>query len=212
MTSPEAALLLSLAAAFTPFALVTSATPGPNTAMLASSGATFGVRRTLPHVLGIVIGFPLMVVAVGIGLTEVFHRYPWTFQALNLVGVAYLLYLAWRIGTSSHSEREVQVQRPLTFSQAALFQWVNPKAWVMAAGACSVYIDPSAREAPQLALVTLIFFLVAVPTTLTWTAFGAVIGRTLASSPTRLRLFNILMGLLLAASVLPELLSAHIPR
>lgn len=198
--------LLGLAAAFVPFAIATSVTPGPNTTMLASSGATFGVWRTLPHIIGIIVGFPLMVVAVGIGLTGIFHDYPSLFVVLKFLGAGYLLYLAWMMATNRTVDGSVsQARRPFSFVEAAMFQWVNPKAWVMAAGASSVYIDPSVPVAPQLALITLIFLVVAVPTTVTWTSFGALIGRSLAASPARLRQFNVLMAGLLAFSLLPAL-------
>lgn len=203
----DTAGLFGLAVGFLPFAIATSATPGPNTAMLASSGATFGVWRTLPHMIGIIAGFPLMVLAVGMGMARIFHEHAGLFTAVKVIGAAYLLGLAWKMATSRTMDGRVSPRgKPLSFLQAAMFQWVNPKAWMMAAGAGSVYVDPSRPAGPQLALITLIFLLVAIPTTITWASFGALIGRSLATSPARLRHFNLIMAGLLAFSLLPGLI------
>lgn len=116
------------------FALVSSITPGPNNIMLASSGLTFGFRRTIPHMLGVNLGFTLMLVLVGLGLGTMFQQLPWLYTVLKYAGAMYLLYLAWKIAMSGPLESGAQRGRPFTFMQAALFQWVNPKAWVMAVG------------------------------------------------------------------------------
>ena len=130
--------------AFSIFAFVTSVTPGPNNLMLLASGVNFGFRLSLPHILGISSGFFVMVLTVGLGLAEAFILFPWLYVFLKWVGVAYLLYLAWKIATSKQLEKNTTTEsansRPMTFWSAAAFQWVNPKAWVMAVGAFSTYI------------------------------------------------------------------------
>ncbi|MEM8977490.1 MAG: LysE family translocator, partial [Pseudomonadota bacterium] len=121
------------------FALVTSITPGPNNLMLMASGANYGFHRTIPHMLGIGLGFVLMVMLVGLGVIQVFDAYPLAYTLLKIVSMAYLLYLAWKIATSSPPSEAGETGRPITFLQAALFQWINPKAWAMALTAISVY-------------------------------------------------------------------------
>ena len=130
--------------ALTLFAFVSSITPGPNNLMLMASGANFGFRRTLPHLLGVGIGFTLMIVLVGVGLVQVFDLYPISHQILKVVSVIYLLWLAWKIANAAPPEGDVQsAGTPITFIQAALFQWVNPKAWTMALTAISAYTPDS---------------------------------------------------------------------
>jgi threonine/homoserine/homoserine lactone efflux protein len=134
-------MLIDLLPAFALFALVSSITPGPNNTMLLASGVNFGFLRTIPHALGISLGFMLLVVAVGLGLGEIFTAAPWTYTALRWIGAAYLLYLAWCIATSGRmSEAGEHGGTPMTFLGAAAFQWVNPKAWVMAVGAITTYV------------------------------------------------------------------------
>lgn len=167
------------------FAFVTSITPGPNNVMLMASGVNFGFRRTLPHIFGIGIGFLVHV-------------------ALKIAGGAYLLYLAWRVAmTRSISEGKGGSARPMTFLEAAAFQWVNVKAWVMAITGISVY---SSSTSPFLSviLVAVAFALVNLPCVSTWAAFGVAL-RDFLSEPTRLKWFNIAMGIALAASLWPML-------
>lgn len=126
--------------AFALFALVTSITPGPNNTMLLASGVNFGFNRSIPHILGISCGFFVLVLAVGLGLGAVFEAYPVLYSVLRYVGAAYLLYLAWKIARSGPmSETEQGQGKPISYWGAAAFQWVNPKAWVMAVGAISTY-------------------------------------------------------------------------
>jgi threonine/homoserine/homoserine lactone efflux protein len=129
-------LTADLLLAFILFAFVSSITPGPNNTMLLSSGVNFGFNRTIPHMLGISCGFALMVLAVGFGLGAVFKAYPILYTVLRYAGAAYLLYLAYKIATSGPAEDGDQSNtRPMSYLSAAAFQWVNPKAWVMAIGA-----------------------------------------------------------------------------
>src|SRR5262245_46020938 len=131
------AMSLELIFAFVLFAFVTSVTPGPNNMMLLASGVNFSVRRSLPHMLGISLGFMVLVMAVGLGLSQVFQQVPVLYTLLRYIGAAYLLYLAWKIAGSGAPDADSAEKRakPFTFLQAAAFQWVNPKAWVMAIGA-----------------------------------------------------------------------------
>lgn len=124
-------------AAFTLFAIAMSATPGPNNAMLAASGATFGLRRTLPHIAGVSLGFPLMLLALAFGLGTILQQYPHILAPLRWIGAAWLLVLAWQIATADPDPATpaTGTARPLTFTRAALFQWINPKAWMIAASA-----------------------------------------------------------------------------
>lgn len=184
------------------FALVTSITPGPNNLMLMASGANFGFRRTIPHMLGVSIGFTVMIVLVGIGLVGVFDAYPASYRILLVASVSYLLYLAWKIATAATPETPELAGTPLTFLQAALFQWVNPKAWAMALTATSVYAPT--QNFGSIALVAGVFGLVSLPSVSSWTALGQQIRRWLTGG-VRLRAFNIAMAVLLLASLVPML-------
>ncbi|GJE03040.1 LysE family translocator [Methylobacterium isbiliense] len=192
----------ALAAAVIPFAVSTSVSPGPNNVMLAASGANFGFARTLPHMLGVALGFPLLLVAVGLGLGGVFAAVPALHLVLKVAGAAYLLYLAWRIasadGKAGPAERPA---RPLSFWQAAAFQWANAKAWIMALGAATTYTTPQGDAVAEIVVIAAVFGLVSVPTVALWAGLGVGIGRVLERSPRALRAFNVAMGLLLALSV-----------
>lgn len=183
------------------FALVTSITPGPNNIMLASSGLTFGFRRTIPHMLGVNLGFTLMLVLVGLGLDTVFHQFPWLYTVLKYVGAAYLLYLAWNIAQSGPLDGGQQRSQPFSFLQAALFQWVNPKAWVMSVGVIVTY-TPQTGFYWNLMLAAVVCCLINLPSLGVWVAFGAALQKFL-HRPQTIRLFNIGMALLLVASLYP---------
>lgn len=187
------------------FALVSSLTPGPNNLMLMASGANYGFRRTIPHMLGVSIGFTLMVLLVGVGLVQVFDTFPVTYLVLKVVSVIYLLYLAWKIGTAAPQNSDLYADgNPFTFIQAALFQWVNPKAWTMALTAVSVY-SPS-QSTVAMAFVAGVFGAVNLPCISLWTTLGKQL-QVLLTSRTRLRAFNITMAVLLVTSLYPVLLS-----
>ncbi len=186
------------------FAFVTSITPGPNNFMLLASGVNFGFRRTIPHMLGIGGGFLSLLLGVGFGLGALLTAYPSLHLALKLAGGAYLLYLAWRIAMSrSLSEKDGKAARPMTFLEAAAFQWVNPKAWVMAVTAMAVYADPAAPFLSVL-VVALAFALVNLPSVSTWAGFGMAL-RGFLADPVRLKWFNIAMGVALVVSLWPML-------
>lgn len=182
------------------FAFVTSVTPGPNNMMLLASGVNFGLRRTVPHMLGISMGHALMVFLVGLGLAGVFKAWPPALTVLKIASVGYMLWLAWKIAhAGAPGEGRVKPQ-PLTFGQAAAFQWVNPKAWAMALGAVSAYVtEPSVAA---YALVAGVFALVNLPSVGLWAAAGQALRRWL-DGPGRLRAFNWTMAGLLVLSLWP---------
>jgi threonine/homoserine/homoserine lactone efflux protein len=184
------------------FAVATSITPGPNNIMHTASGANFGFRRTLPHLLGVAIGFTIMVLAIGLGLSEIFERLPVIHQVLRYGGAGYLLYLAYRIATAAPTGPDAAqpVGQPLTFLQAALFQWVNPKGWMMAVGAISTYTTVGGDLMRESVMIALIFGAIGLPSAAVWAALGAAIGRLLHTR-WALRAFNITVALLLVASL-----------
>lgn len=185
------------------FAFATSITPGPNNMMLFASGVNFGFRRTVPHMLGIGAGFLSLLIGVGMGLGAVLHAYPPAFIAIKVAGGLYLLWIAWKIGSSrSMGEGEAKA-RPMTFLGAAAFQWVNPKAWIMAVTAMAVYPNPE-QYALTVAIVALVFAAVNVPSVSTWAGFGSAL-REWLSVPVRLKWFNITMAVLLVLSLWPML-------
>ncbi|GFE63539.1 LysE family translocator [Litoreibacter roseus] len=182
------------------FAFVSSITPGPNNLMLMASGANFGFRRTIPHMLGVGLGFVLMVVLVGVGLVQIFDRYPVSHTVLKVFSVAYLLYLAWKIANAAPPKEGEAGGTPMTFLQAAAFQWVNPKAWAMALTAVSVYAPEQTLFA--IGMVAVIFGAINLPSVSSWTILGQQMRRVL-TNPARLRAFNWLMAVLLVASLYP---------
>lgn len=196
--------MLELALQLLPFAVSMSVTPGPNNVMLAASGANFGFRRTLPHLSGVAIGFPVMVLALGLGAGSLFQRYPAAHQAMKWIGFAYLLYLAYRIATTRRMGEGGSTGRPLSFVQAALFQWVNAKAWIMAVGAVSTYTTVGGDPVAETVVIALVFAIVATPSCAVWTLFGLGIRRFL-QSPRAFAAFNVAMALLLVLSLLPSL-------
>jgi threonine/homoserine/homoserine lactone efflux protein len=124
------------------FMFVGAFTPGPNNMISTASGAAFGFTRTLPQILGVSIGYPLMIVAVAFGLGELLRRAPWLHEALRLAGAAFLLYLAWRMARAVAAPDQSEAARPLTFLESALFQWLNPKAWTFAVGTIAAFTTP----------------------------------------------------------------------
>lgn len=195
---------LASLAALSSFALVSSITPGPNNMMLMASGANFGLRRTVPHALGVGIGFTLMIVLVGIGLMGLFDVFPWLNSVLKIVSIVYLLWLAWKIANAAPPDStKPGTARPMGFAQAMLFQWVNPKAWSMALTAIALYAPD--RNLGAVVLVAIVFGIVNLPSTSLWAVMGQALSGWLAS-PTRLRLFNWTMALLLVASMVPLLM------
>jgi threonine/homoserine/homoserine lactone efflux protein len=201
MLTPERLAALAI------FAAVTSVTPGPNNLMLMASGINFGFRRTLPHMLGVGLGFTFMIILIGLGVMQFIEAIPASGLVIAILSALYLLYMAWKIATTDtapHSdEGQVSGSKPFTFVQAALFQWVNPKAWTMALTAISIYA-PKSQGWLAVFIVAGIFGIINLPCTSLWAAMGAKMSIMLAD-PTRRRVFNIIAALLLVASLYPTI-------
>lgn len=186
------------------FAFTTSITPGPNNMMLFASGVNFGFRRSIPHMLGISSGFLVLLLAVGFGLGALLHAVPLLHLALKIAGGLYLLFIAWKIATTRVlSEGGEAGARPMTFLEAAAFQWVNPKAWVMAVTAMATYVQVEHYTLTVL-VVAGVFAAINLPNVSMWAGFGSVLRQWL-SDPVRLKWFNITMGVLLVLSLWPML-------
>ena len=183
------------------FAIVASITPGPNNAMLLASGANFGLARSIPHMLGVLVGFVGLLLSVGFGLGGLFYAWPALHGVLQVGGALYLVYLAGKIATTKGLGDDAVSVRPQTFWQAVAFQWVNPKAWTMALSAFATYA-PKSGYAPAVLVIVAVFAVVNVPCVLIWTGFGVGVSRFM-HRPAAMRAFNIAMAALLVASLYP---------
>ena len=188
-------------AALATFCFVSSITPGPNNLMLLASGANFGFRRTVPHLMGVCLGFAAMVFLVGMGVGSLFAAYPALYDVLRVAAIVYMLWLAWRIATSSGLGETSASARPMSFVEAVAFQWINPKAWAMALGATAAFVSPETFVV-GVTIVTVVFAAVNLPCIASWAGFGVVLRRFL-DRPRALRAFNVTMALLLVASLYP---------
>ncbi|MEL7149655.1 MAG: LysE family translocator [Pseudomonadota bacterium] len=191
-------MMFELLLALVGFAFVSSITPGPNNLMLMASGANFGFSRTVPHMLGISVGHSFMIIMVGLGLIQLFEAFPILHTIMTVLSIAYLLYLAWKIANAAPPKEGEAPGTPLTFFQAAAFQWVNPKAWFMALTAITVYAPEKSSSA--IALVALIFAMTNLPSICTWTVLGVQMRRWL-TDPKRLRIFNWTMAICLVGTL-----------
>lgn len=187
------------------FAFAASITPGPNNIMLMASGVNFGLRRTVPHMLGVSLGHGAMTLILGLGLVQIFEIIPWLRTALTVVSVAYLLWLAWKVANASPPADAREGSNPLTFLQAAGFQWVNPKAIYMSIYAQTSYAPEGAGWGGAVA-VAAVFALVNLPSITTWVWGGTQVRRWL-DGPGRLKAFNWTMAALLVLSLFPMLLA-----
>lgn len=193
MTSDILAILL--------FCFTTSFTPGPNNLMLMSSGLTFGARRTMPHYLGVAFGFPVMVLVVSFGFGQLFVKYPFFHKMLLVGSVLYMLYLAWKIARSHRAPSKIKkTPKPLTFIQAALFQWVNPKAWVMAIGVISIFRLNGGGIFTEYFAIPLLFLTACLPSAGAWMLLGHTLQRFL-KNPVHVRRFNYAMAICLVLSI-----------
>ena len=199
---------MELSLAFIVFVLVSAFTPGPNNIMIMASGLNYGVTRSLPHLMGITLGVPSMFLIVGLLLAWPFQNISWLRPTVQLLGILYLFYLAWLVATAdsslpqSNSEKK---SKPLTFLQAALFQWINPKAWMLGAGALGVFVNGESSLISQIIIMSIVFSLSALPSAGTWMLFGSALA-SLFNNPVRRKWFNYSMGLLLVTSVMPAVL------
>jgi threonine/homoserine/homoserine lactone efflux protein len=190
--------------AFAAFAFVSSITPGPNNLMLMSSGANFGFKMTVPHLMGVVVGFAIMIELVGLGVMQLFNAFPVTYEILKVVSIVYLLYLAYKIATATPSESKESAGKgkPFSFIQAALFQWVNPKAWTMALTAVSVYAPE--QNLLTVTIISVIFAVVGFPCVVSWIVLGQKM-QSILSQPSHMQKFNWAMAGLLVISIVPAL-------
>lgn len=187
------------------FSSVMSLTPGPNVVMITASAANFGFRRVIPHMLGITLGFGLLVMAVGLGLAGLFQTEPRLHLGLKYLGGGYLLYLAWRIAQASGAGAATARSTPIGFVEAALFQCVNPKGWAFAIGTISAYTTVGGDALSQTSVIAAINAATCLMSVVIWAGFGTVIGRYLRNARIR-RLFNASMAGLLVLSLVPVFL------
>lgn len=183
------------------FAFAATITPGPNNVMVAASAANHGLRATMPHMLGIAVGFAVMLAVVGLGIAGLLVAFPVLALALRFGAMAWLLLLAWRIA-GANAPGTGPRRPPMGFFGAMLFQWANPKAWMITLGAAGAFIQPGRPLAPQVAMIAATFFAVCLPCILPWAVLGSMAG-LLLRSPARLRTFNIAMAALMVLSMLP---------
>ena len=199
--------------AFLGFSLVMAGTPGPSNTLLTATGASVGVLRGVPAVIGVAVGMGALMLVVALGLGTLILQTPLIMTAVKWIGAAFLLWLAWKIATSDIATSDVETAhasddgaprrhtQPVGLIGAAGFQWINPKSWLACTSAAATFIDPS-RGNPylQAATIALLFVLVALPSCFVWLAFGAVVQRGLRSNRAA-RTFNLVMAALLAGSV-----------
>ncbi len=196
MTEPS--LLLTLAV----FAATMTGTPGPNNMMLTASGANFGYRRTLPHLFGITLGVATLITLVAAGLGLLFQMYPLIQQVLKVAASAYLLYLAWRIASAAPpGDKPSAGRQPMTATEAAMFQYVNPKAWAMAITAVGSFTSAGGDYWSSALLIVLVFMLVGFPLTSMWAGFGVWLGKLMSGDRSWVY-FNRTMGVLTASCLL----------
>ena len=187
------------------FTFVAGITPGPNNIMLLASGLNHGIKKSLPHYLGICFGFPLMVAAIGFGLGVFFERYPQLHNIIKTLGICYLLYLAWKIAVSNTINENNTIKQPISFIQAALFQWLNPKAWVIAIGAISAFTIQS-NITQSILFIIISYLITALITMGIWLGFGVTL-QSLLNNDKRKQGFNICMASLLVLSIIPMILN-----
>jgi threonine/homoserine/homoserine lactone efflux protein len=193
--TPEHAL------AFVVFAMVAAGTPGPSNLLLTATGAQVGIMRGIPALIGVSLGMGVMMLTVAYGLGSIVLAHPTLVRALNWLGGAFLLWLAWKIATARGGDGAA-ARKPVGFVGAAAFQWINPKSWLVCAGAAAPFLDPQGGSSVgQSAAFGLLFLLVSLPSCFPWLAFGAILQRRLRSERAA-RVFNGVMGALLAASVI----------
>ncbi len=200
------------------YALATSITPGPNNLMLMASGVNFGIRRTLSHVFGVVAGFALLLLGGGAGIAELILWLPAVGMAMRLIMAGWVLWMAWRLATmpvralhvgygssgAHDAAMEENKPRPMNLLEAMLFQWVNPKAWMMVLGVLAIHLSPDAGWS-GLFFIAAVYAVVMLPCILLWVVAGRLLQRWLGT-PGRQRMFNVLAAIMLAASLYPLLL------
>ncbi|MEK7260095.1 MAG: LysE family translocator [Pseudomonadota bacterium] len=190
------------------FIIAMVATPGPNNLMLMAAGANFGFRRSLPHLLGISVGCQILLLAIALGLGKLFETYPQVVTVLRAAGSLFLLYMAWQLlrpaaGLGQSGAAVAKEVRPLTFWQAALFQWINPKAWMMTITAVATFANPAQFVVSTL-IIGMLFLVLGFPLISAWNVGGAALKHWLQQGR-RLVRFNRVMAVLLVGSLYPLL-------
>ncbi|MEH6579899.1 MAG: LysE family translocator [Amphritea sp.] len=198
----------SLIVLLVPFAVSMTASPRPNNMIAMVSATNFGFRRTVPVITGFVGGLASMILAAGLGLGQVFVAWPEIHQLLKYVAIAYLLYLAWKIARSGSAGKAEQPTNPMSLMQGALFQWINPKAWIVSISAITTFTAPQGDEVLQTLVITTVIFLVAFASVSTWALFRTAIARILCSSRA-LKIFNLSMAALLVVSLYPLVMAGY---
>ncbi len=188
------------------FTFVAGITPGPNNMMLMTSGLNHGIRRSLPHYFGVCLGFPVMVVVVGFGMGLIFVKYPSIFLYIKIAGILYLTFLAWKIANAGKTSSSEAIKKPFSFFQAALFQWLNPKAWTIAIGALAAFTLKDDFGFSVFVIVCFYIF-TGLITMAIWLKLGQSLKQFL-NTPYKINIFNITMGILLLVSVLPMAFSS----
>ncbi len=192
---------------FITFALIAGFTPGPNNVMLAASGANFGFQKTLPHILGVFVGFCALLLSAGFGLSKLFTIMPWLYDSLKIVSFVFLLYLAWKIG-SAGSPKDHKNTKPISFMQAASFQLVNPKGIMVIISSVAAYTSSAEKVGTEVFILFIVFAIITIGSTCTWTLLGKGISKLLTSQK-QLRQFNVVMAMLLLISLLPAIIGQH---
>lgn len=192
--------LITLIVSAALFCATMTMTPGPNNVLLAQSGANFGVRRTLRHVVGIRLGTTSLHVAVLLGLGTLFEEFPMLHQSLKLVALAYLLWLAYKIATAPTGDNNGGRTEPMGVMEAAVFQWINPKSWLAVMTLCSAFTLAGDGYWYSALMMVLVFNLVGLPASFTWVFLGQAIGRFLNTAGRR-RGFNLAMAICLLATL-----------
>lgn len=182
------------------FALATSASPGPVNIVAASSGIAFGLRRTLPQVLGATIGFSSLLVAMGLGMQVLITGLPIMHTVLKVLGSLFLAYLAWKLWRASGSTAEVVISSPPSLLDGLIAQWVNPKAWIVAASGIAAYTYPGEAYSASVIAMAIVFLFVCFPSVGAWAAFGAA-ARKLLKTEQAIKRLNMVMAVLLLASI-----------
>jgi threonine/homoserine/homoserine lactone efflux protein len=191
-------------------------TPGPNNIMLMSSGVNFGFRRTIPHMAGVALGFPVMIAILGVGFGAAILALPWVHDVVSVFGIVYLVWLAWHIASADTSrglqkdaatgitddKASRRAPQPMSFLAASAFQWINAKAWIMAIGMLALYAPQGVSVTRGIAIVVVVNLIIAIMSSITWTAFGSALAVWLRDPP-RLRIFNVTMAMLLIATLIP---------
>lgn len=186
------------------FCLVMTSTPGPNNALVMLSGARFGLKKTFPLILGIACGVALQLIAIGLGLNQIFQWFPILQLLFSLIGTAYILWLAWKIATSGPLQMRLEEKPSLGFVQGAMFQWVNPKAWIMSISTIATYFAVN-HQFSAILYAALILLLISIPCVGIWAVAGKLL-RRLLMQPKFALIFNVTMALALLLAVLPACL------